>query len=1127
MTADPISEKAWQIGTTIAKSIITRWLRHESSANNPQSLLDTFKHYIPETLAQKRAQLQLEKISITIAEQVSQTLTHDGCELPENSILSAAHAVSDTLEAAYITPKLLAQTNLDPASLVRKCNEVSPFSTKGLSPTELELYKSILSFSAQFICDTASRLPGFTEQTIGELLTRDDTILRKVSEIASNLQRLNEAISPQAAKSSKARLEKDFRLAITRRHSEISLFGIDVSETNRHYSLTVAYVSLSAKHQQPPEDAARTTPPVDIKSPSPETSDDSIMGVEEGIGLSNALLITGHAGSGKTTLLQWIAVQAAGMTFQGKLAHLNNRIPFFIRLRDFATAPLPPPETFPSLTAPEVAGQMSLNWAHEKLSDSQAILLIDGVDELPKTRRASLREWIISLRAQFPETVLLLTSRPYASGEQWYERNGFKRVELQPMDLYRIGEFIDHWHKAIFEQLTSETQRAALAPLASDLKEFLKTQPRLTNLASTPLLCAMICALYRDRNRRLPKERIGLYKACIEALVDRRDPERQIKLTDYPDLTFRQKSLLLQDFAYYLLRNGLTEASQDQLTTRISNRLPNLGLSPCPESKDVCQLLLERSGVLREVVTSRVDFIHKTFQEFLAAQAALDEEDIGLLTRHATDESWREVITLAAGLASTKTAEKLISHLINEGDKNKSTRHQLHMLAVGCMGSVVESSELLRIEVSKRIKSLVPPTNMSDAKALAAAGDLAVPYLQASDKLLAHQAAACVRTLATIGGPIALNALKSYRTDPRRTVQQEIIRAWSYFDPKEYASSLLSDATSIEIRPGIPLSSIESIKKIEDISITDPEDTDLTPLLHHRAIKHLKIDGGRTLKHIDLSPIEALPNLQRLNLWRLTTDKLPTLRHLKNLIRLSIGEIVSMSDFSEISAMENIRSLSLFELPFLTQSLDLRTNNHLKDIYLHNIGTPESLHSIRLPPHLESFEVHMDTPLFSANFLNDINSLTNLAISAQNPKATPFDIFAPHIEKHSKTLEYISLSGLSNVVDLAFAGKIEHLWTLSIDRFEALKNITSLNRHSRFLSIKLRSMSESFDLAILQRIERPFSLHISFPHGRPNLSPLLSCPAMKSLELEWVRVTSPEVIKQLKSKTHVSMKNTL
>jgi hypothetical protein len=167
---------------------------------------------------------------------------------------------------------------------------------------------------------------------------------------------------------------------------------------------------------------------------------------------------------------------------------------------------------------------------------------------------------------------------------------------------------------------------------------------------------------------------------------------------------------------------------------------------------DVRRLLVDRSGIIREPFAGHIDFTHRTFQEFLAAQEALDEGDLGVLVRNAHDDQWQEVIILAAGLASKKVRGELIQALIARGDQEPLRRHQLHLLAVACLETSIELDQEVKIEVQRRLAELVPPKNMKEAKALASAGELTIPYLTKRVPMLGSAAAASIRTLALIGG---------------------------------------------------------------------------------------------------------------------------------------------------------------------------------------------------------------------------------------------------------------------------------------------------------------------------------------------------------------------------------------
>src|SRR5207302_8308897 len=122
-------------------------------------------------------------------------------------------------------------------------------------------------------------------------------------------------------------------------------------------------------------------------------------------------------------------------------------------------------------------------------------------------------------------------------------------------------------------------------------------------------------------------------------------------------------------------------------------------------------------GIIREPVAGSIDFAHRTFQEFLAARAVVDEGDIGVLVQHTHDDQWREVVLLAAGLAPKKEREDLVERLIGRGETEKGYRSQLYILAAACAESSHEKVGLnTKLRVERHLGVLVPLRNVKEVK---------------------------------------------------------------------------------------------------------------------------------------------------------------------------------------------------------------------------------------------------------------------------------------------------------------------------------------------------------------------------------------------------------------------------
>jgi predicted NACHT family NTPase len=140
----------------------------------------------------------------------------------------------------------------------------------------------------------------------------------------------------------------------------------------------------------------------------------------------------------------------------------------------------------------------------------------------------------------------------------------------------------------------------------------------------------MMCVLNWDRQQRLPDNRMQLYGLALEMLIDARDAERGVRAARLAELDRPAKEALLDGLAYWMMRNGATEADRNDVATQVGILLQRLSKIP-QSAEQVLQELLERSGVLRQPQIDVIDFIHRTFLEYMAARAAVTAGDLGLL----------------------------------------------------------------------------------------------------------------------------------------------------------------------------------------------------------------------------------------------------------------------------------------------------------------------------------------------------------------------------------------------------------------------------------------------------------------------------------------------------------------
>jgi energy-coupling factor transporter ATP-binding protein EcfA2 len=763
-----------QLGGAVAKSVLSLWLGNVAIVGDVSGVaVDVLLERVPglNIIERRRATRQFDRMAEAVAEKLAPFLEVEFGGLPENERAAAVLGVADAIERAGVTSDLLLSQDLDPLRLEAHVRAAAPGGREQLIPAAWVLYDHLLREACNYAVEIAVTLPPFASQAARESLRRETEIIDLIQMVLSKLP--EPALAGRDGEDADARFETQYRRSLTRLLDRLELFGLDVSPLSKRYALSVAYITLSASDPEAGEDAEA-----------------AYVRVNEALAGNRRMLVRGEAGSGKTTLLQWLAVTSARQSFVDALGDWNGTVPFFVQLRRHAGGELPAPEHFLDDATPNLSGMMPTGWVHRQLNDGRALVLIDGVDELPEDERQRAREWLLDLTGTFEDARYVVTSRPTAP-EDWLADGAFGHCMLQPMTLADVDSFIDHWHDAIRAALPDEADQAELSRLGTALKVTLRGRSPVRRLATSPLLCAMLCALHRERSEQLPQDRMELYRVALDMLLERRDVDRRIAGAER--LPLKEKQLLLRDFAYWLVLNNYVDADQAAAVERVEHKLASM-----PRVNDdppaVFRYLMERSGVLRMPVEGRVDFVHRTFQEYLAGEEAVGQDHVGLLVDNAHQDHWREVIILAAGHASLRQREALLRGLLDRGEREPEERHRLHLLAVACLETSPEVPAGLTAELQEVLSELLPPRSISEAKEVASAGELAVPLLAQFHAESARVAASCVRALTLIGGDDALNALAAYGRDGRVTVAEELIRAWESFDAAEFGRRVLANS---------------------------------------------------------------------------------------------------------------------------------------------------------------------------------------------------------------------------------------------------------------------------------------------------------------------------------------------
>ncbi|WP_204116772.1 NACHT domain-containing protein [Streptomyces sp. CS081A] len=877
--------------------------------------------------------------------------------LPEHERLAAVDGVRDAFAGAgAVDADRLFAVDLDPLRLARALR--SP--DAGLSGRTLDLYDELLGLCCAHLVEQLTAEASFPARAAVEQTRTAGRVRDAVEALAADRAR------PEAAALA---FEERYARYVAATHGRLELFGLTLGRSAREWPLDTAYLTLAVSGGH--EDGAVHG----LARPGP-----AAVSTDAALAAADRLLLRGPAGSGKSTLVQWLALNAARRSFEGDLADLNRCVPFVLRLRAFTSADaLPVPEDF--LRAAGVPLSAPAGWTEGLLAGGRALVLVDGVDEVPVRLRRRTETWLKDLVTAFPEARYVVTTRPSAVPEEWLSRQGFVPHTLLPLDRSGIRAFLAHWHDAA---RLEDPEDEALDAYEASLRQAVGTRRDLGKLATNPLMCALLCALNRDRRMQLPRARKELYDAALDMLLVRRDTEREICGVEGVDLTREEQTALLQRLAYWLIRNGQVEADRAEAAEMVAEWLaamPQVRGTP----EQVFAHLMIRSGLLREPAPGSVGFVHRTFQDYLGAKAAVEARDFGVLVKNAHDDTWDDVVQMAVGHARVEERARLLKQLLRRADRAPRLRHRLVLLAAACLEHAPELDPAVRELVQAETEALLPPRSKEDAEELAKVGELVLELLPGPEELDEKSAAAVVRTAELIAGDAAFEVVARFREDGRFSVAFQVSEAWQAFDTERFAQEVL--AARNWDGGHSPYLTVQSSEQVEALSLLpktqavrlwyldigldrlhvlsdlrrlfvyeNPSLTDLSPLWHFSELEGVGLSRCRMLR--DLSPL-ARPGLKSLSLYDLHPE-------------LSVEPLRDMPD------------LAFFSLnhPLLVERLDeLPIDAELTQLFLGSEARYINLDGIERWPLLTSLALHGRTQTNQLLALREPPALTALYLT--------------------------------------------------------------------------------------------------------------------------------------------------
>ena len=432
----------------VAKAVVQRagreWLAGRAAREDREKeLSELIQVSFADRFVRRRLERQLGDIADSVERRLEALITVEYRGLADSDRAAVFAEVVSALERADLSDAALLGDDADPVKLARRVRACVP-SPAGLGEAGSCLFAVVLDECCDCLVRIIRQLPQFSPRAAAEALSRLSGLAEQVAVVLERLP--PRSLDAPEGTGGDAEFGRRYLEYLSSTLDEVELFGVRMENFRPHAALSAAYISLNVTAEEPVPPVAGPLKFASLTGERVAGRGGPAMRAETALARFPRTLLRGQAGSGKSTLLRWVAVTSARGGFSGGLAGWNGRAPFLVKLRSHADTALPQPEDF--VTGP-LATLMPTGWAHRMLSQGRALLLVDGVDELPAARRPVVRQWLRDLLAVYPAVRVIVSSRPAAAESRWLSAEGFSPVILEPMGAPEIRELIRQWHAAV------------------------------------------------------------------------------------------------------------------------------------------------------------------------------------------------------------------------------------------------------------------------------------------------------------------------------------------------------------------------------------------------------------------------------------------------------------------------------------------------------------------------------------------------------------------------------------------------------------------------------------------------------------------------------------------------------
>ncbi|MCX7680911.1 MAG: HEAT repeat domain-containing protein [Anaerolineae bacterium] len=477
------------------------------------------------------------------------------------------------------------------------------------------------------------------------------------------------------------------------------------------------------------------------------------------------LAVLGENGAGKSALLAYIAL-ACARPEDGGLAgivpeEVRKRLPLYVSLASVEWDKVAPPvdRLVDAAIACVEADKSVSNTLRRFLKAGQAVVLVDGWEEIDSSQRAQAVLWLTELSTTLPGNLWVV-----AAGARGYAplvEAGFVPLKLAAWDARRAEQLARKCMETFLPP--DEFKPATLRRLVALLRDGV--------YKGVPPLELVLRAYVYLSDGNVPAGRVALYDRVLELTLGR---EKEPWL-----LTVCR--VVLGQVALSMLQNKRSAVSREELEAAITAALPPLEEASARRGvSSVWRALTGKEGLLRKAGADRYSFVHPLWQAYLAARQMVAIPSPGLGER-LDDPAWAETLRFYAEVGDMGP---LVAEWLRAPDD--LFRSRLRTLG-GWVGAAPDGATWATHAMAVLARAFLqagqsPVLRRQLAQALAVAGIPGITYLfkQALQHPDAGVRAAAALGLGRVAGEADLPVLEAVLRDRDPAVREMAVRGLAF-----------------------------------------------------------------------------------------------------------------------------------------------------------------------------------------------------------------------------------------------------------------------------------------------------------------------------------------------------------